>query len=96
MPSSAEAPRHHTPDPLPEGTMHGPVKPTLKDMLVSMKLPGDTNLGEGTPSTGFPPDIQRELQARMRAIDRVFYPEPVSARDRARGIGRGVTRGLIR
>jgi hypothetical protein len=53
---------------------------TLKDLLVPMVLPGESELGQETVSTGFPPDVQAELQAKLARCEAMLLETEVNPR----------------
>lgn len=52
----------------------------LKDLLVSMRLPGGADLGAGKPSTGFPPEVQAELQAKLARCEAMLLENEATSR----------------
>ncbi|MEZ5194240.1 MAG: hypothetical protein R2734_18350 [Nocardioides sp.] len=52
----------------------------LKDLLVSMRLPGEEELKPPTPATGFSPEAQAELQVKLARCEAMLVENEVTSR----------------
>lgn len=65
--------------------------PDLNDLFVSMTMPGAE--AEAVPTQGFSAEAQATLKAKLKSIDLMHTPSPVSPTQIVQGIGRTIFRG---